>query len=83
MTQQTQSQAVQPPAQRKIPEWFVSHQYGVPILYHHVAGADVLWSKQGRWAPTDDIADWLVGENMYLEPVTEAEARRAVPAAFS
>lgn len=37
----------------------------------------------GKWWPTKDIVDYMFGHNDNIDPISEAEARRIAPQAFT
>lgn len=58
------------------------HSTATRAVYRREAGVDRVYA-QGEWRPTETILDYMIGDDDDLEPVTEAQARKLDPQAFS
>ena len=61
-------------------QYFTSSISGA--LFRRVSGADHVFA-QGTWRPTEKIMRWMVGDEDDVETVTEIEARKIEPTAFT
>lgn len=65
--------------------FFVTRKYDPPVLLRRTDDGAGLIDEAfgaGRWQPTKIVVDYMFGEDDYVEPVTEQQARELVPAAF-
>lgn len=60
-------------------QYFVSST--TRALLRRQDGADRAYVNKA-WQPTDTIAEYMIGEEDNVSPVTEAEARKLEPSAF-
>lgn len=51
------------------------------MLLRRVDFRDEIW-RDGAWHPTSKVVDYMFGHEDSVDPISEAEARELVPAAF-
>jgi len=62
--------------------YYVSTRWETPTILRRADYVDEVYADH-KWQPTKSIVDYMFGHNDFIDTITEAQARKVAPSAFS